>query len=196
MNSEIASSAIILKIIPFQENKVILHLFTKDLGYISAVASTAKGSYFSSMMLIEGVFKKSKSDLYKLTKLYILDTFSNLRKDFTLLQLAAKLMNILSKTLVKDKVTLPLFILTKNTLKAFSKDSCPKPLYHCFILKLLLFEGLLPTNALEMNKNLSEEEVSNYLTLATAKTFDSIKMIPITPFFEEVMEEYVTFTLS
>jgi DNA repair protein RecO len=196
MKNETASEALVLKTTPFKENKVILHLFTKEFGLISAMVSTKKSSYLSSMMLIEGVLKRGRGDFYTLTEPHILNAFANLRQDFTLLQTSAKLMNTISKILVKDKPTPALFILTKNTLKAFSKDFCPKPLYHCFILKVLLFEGLLPLNPLEMNKDLSDDEGLSYLSLATAKSFESLKTLSITPFLEKVIDEYVTFTLG
>jgi DNA repair protein RecO len=195
MNNESATEGIILKSTPFKESKVILLLFTKDFGLISAIASIKKGPYLSSMMLIEGTLSGGKSEIYTLKEPYILNSFPNLRKDFDLLQLALKLINTLSKTLVKERATPPLFTLTKNTLGAFTSMEDAKAIYFCFHLKLLLFEGLLPLNPEDIDKNLSEKEKTDYFHLATVKKFADLKGTSISPSLEQAMENYFLNTL-
>lgn len=194
MKKETATEAIILRSTPFKENKAILQLFTKEFGLLSAISTTKKTSYLSSMMLIEGSLRSGKSDMYTLNEPHILNTFPNIRKDFELLQLSMKLINTLSKTLVKERSVPPLFTLTKNTLLALIKTEDAKAIYLCYHLKLLLFEGLLPINPTDINTNLSETEKINYLTLATAKKFAELKNLSITPFLEEVIDTYVKVT--
>ena len=76
MNNEIATEGIILKSTPFKETKVILHLFTKEFGLVSAISPIKKTSYLSSMMLIEGSLKRGRSDMYSLKEPHILNSFS------------------------------------------------------------------------------------------------------------------------
>ncbi|MCH9620962.1 MAG: DNA repair protein RecO [Chlamydiia bacterium] len=195
MNNETSTAAIILKATPFKETKVILQLFTEVFGPASCIVSTKKLSHLSSMMLIEGNLRRGRGDLYTLSEPYILDAFANLRKDFDLLQLCAKLMNTLSRTLVKERSVAPLFLLTKNTLKAFSIESNNKAIYLCFLLKLLLFEGLLPLHPERVSKDLTEDEKLALLTLATAKNFSELDDIEITPSLEEAIEDYLLATV-
>lgn len=192
MQKECSIEAIIMKSIPFKENKVILHLFSSELGLISAISSVKKKAYLSSMMVIQATVKKGKGDLYSISERHIIDTFSNLREDFSLLQISMKMMNLLSQTLVKDRAIKPIYLLTKNTLKAFTKNSNQNAIYVCFILKLLLFEGLLPLDSDCVSKEFSEEEKEMYLTIATAKKFADLNELSITPQFSEVIENYLT----
>lgn len=148
------------------------------------------------MMYIEGNLHRDRSDMYTLTDAHILDAFANLRTDFTLLQLSAKLINTLSKTLVKDRAVYPLFLLTKNTLKTFSKEGNNEAIYYCYLLKLLLFEGLLPVNPDEMETNFSDDEKMDYLSLATAKSFESIEKIVVTKQLQEAIENYTLLILQ
>ena len=190
MKKETATAALILKATPFKESKVILQLFTKTLGPISAITSTKKTAYLSSMMHIEGVFKRGRGDLYTMTEPHILNTFPDLRKDFDLLKLSSQMTNTLSTTLVPGRAVPALFVLTKNTLKNLSPKSNNKAIYLCFLLKLLLFEGLLPLNPEDMNSAFSEIEKDHYLTLATAKNFDMIQDLSITKTLKESIETY------
>ena len=143
------------------------------------------------MMLIEGGFHRGRGDLYTLSDPHILDTFPHLRTDFSLLQLSSKLIHLLSKVLVKDREVFPLFSLTKNTLKAFSTEGNNLAIYSCYLLKLLLFEGLLPLQPEALDSTLDEDEKLTYLTLATAKNFASLKKLIITARLEKGIEEYV-----
>ncbi len=194
MNNEIASQGLILKSTPFKDNQVILQLFTKELGLISAVSSVKKSLYLSSMMLIEGSLKGGKSEVYSLKEPHILNSFPNLRNDFDLLQLSIKMISTLSKTLVKQKPVPAIFTLTKNTLCAFSSIKDAKAIYLCFYLKLLLFEGLLPLNPEDMDKDLSEGEKTDYLDLATVKKFADLKDKNISVYLEKVIENYLADT--
>lgn len=195
MKKEISISALVLNSTPFKENKLILQLFSKELGPISAIASTKKSAYLSSMMHIEGAVKKGRGDLYTLMEPHILDAFPNLRQDFDLLQLATKTTTALQKTLVPGREVAALFILTKNTLKAFSTTSNNNAIYLCFLLKLLLFEGLLPLNPEDMNKDFTHEEKDLYLSLATAKSFESLKTLETTIPLKTSVEEYILETI-
>ena len=147
------------------------------------------------MMYIEGNLCRGRSDMYTLSDAHILDAFPNLRTDFSLLQLSSKLINTLSKTLVKDRAVQPLFLFTKNTLKAFSKEGNNEAIYYCYLLKLLLFEGLLPTNPDEMEKKFSDNEKIDYLNLATAKSFESVEKIVVTKELQEAIDNYTLLTL-
>ncbi len=190
MKKETATRALILKATPFKENKVILQLFTEKFGPASAIASTKKSAYLSSMMHIEATFRRGRGDMYTLSQPHIIDTFPNLRKDFNLLQQGAKMMGILSKTLVPERAVPALFILTKNTLKSLSTKSNNSAIYLCFLLKLLLFEGLLPLNPEDMKSTFDHAEKDLYLTIATAKNFECLKGLSITEAFKTTIEEY------
>jgi DNA repair protein RecO len=190
MKKETATQALILKSTPFKENKVILQLFTEEFGPASAIASTRKSAYLSSMMHIEGTLKRGRGDMYTLTEPHIINTFPNLRTDFDLLQLATQLVNTLSRTLVPERAVPALFVLTKNTLKALSKENNDKAIYLCFLLKLLLFEGLLPLNPEDMESSFDDVEKDLYLTIATAKNFESLKELAVTETFKKSVEEY------
>lgn len=190
MKKETATRALILKSTPFKENKVILQLFTEKFGPASAIANTKKTAYLSSMMHIEGTLKRGRGDMYTLTDPHIIDTFPNLRKDFDLLQQATKIINILSKTLVPERAVPALFVLTKNTLKFLSKENNNNAIYLCFLLKLLLFEGLLPLNPEHMNNAFDNIEKDLYLTIATTKNFESLKELAITESFKKSIEDF------
>jgi DNA repair protein RecO len=195
MKKETHSRALILKTTPFSEGKVILQMFSEVFGLVSAIAGTKKLAHLSSMMLIEGNFRRGRGDLYTLSEPFILDAYPNLRTDFEIMQLCAQLMNTLSRTLVKDRPTPPLFLLTKNTLKAFSPKVSNKAIYLCFLLKLLLFEGLLPFNPEMVSKDLDDDEKLALLSLATTKKFKDLEAISITPSLEEAIESYLINTL-
>ncbi|MCH9811654.1 DNA repair protein RecO [bacterium] len=195
MKKETSIEALILKSTPFKENKLILQLFCKEMGPISAIVNTKKTAYLSSMMHIEGSVKKGRGDLFTLTEPHIINAYPNLREDFGRLQLANKIITSLQKTLVPARAVPALFILTKNTLKALTKESNEKALYSCFLLKLLLFEGLLPLHPEDMNKEFSEEEKDHYLTLATAKNFESLLELKMTASLVHTIENYTQETL-
>ena len=190
MKKETSIEALILRSTPFKENKLILQLFCRELGPISAIASTKKTAYLSSMMHIEGSVKKGRGDLYTLLEPHILNAYPNLREDFDRLQLATKMISSLQRTLVPGRAVPALFVLAKNTLKALTKESNASALYCCFLLKLLLFEGLLPLAPEDMNKDFSNLEKDLYLTLATAKNFDALLDLKTTESLEHTIEEY------
>ena len=190
MYKSTAIEAIILKSTPFNDKKVMLTLFTNTFGLVSASCQLKKSSYLSSMMLIEGTLIKGKNDIHSLKDHYILNPFPNLREDFDILQIAGKMINILSLILVKGRAVLPLFILTKNTLKALSKGNNIKAIYLCYLTKLLLFEGLLPMNYEKIEPHLSEDDQSTYLELATSKKISLLNELSISPVLEKAIENY------
>jgi DNA repair protein RecO len=144
----IETKAIVLKSTPFDESSKIVHLFTQDLGIISAVVKKISEKRLDLIQattpLFEGKFhlKKTQSDLHKVIDISAISYHHLIKEDFYLLKSSFDILQLILKTQIKNRPLPLLYQLTSVYLNEFEKTEAKQHLLLSFYLKFLRHEGL------------------------------------------------------
>ena len=160
---------IVLKNIPFQESDLIIKGINEKGAQVSFIAKSAlksrkrfTGSVLEPGSYIALEYKKSRSSLPRLNQAWFLEDFPGLRKSYERLNLALyflKLISYISQEGARDSEEL--FHLLGNALKETETSKNLKSLKLFFEMKLLKWEGALPTDLKKdqiLKKRLNEHE--------------------------------------
>ncbi|MBN2479630.1 MAG: DNA repair protein RecO [Parachlamydiales bacterium] len=204
--------ALTLKVIPYSDRSKIITALTKDFGIVSIMVNnlTFKKSNFvsftSPFTLSEVIIKETKSDLFSLKDVNIIDQNLHLRKDFEYLRYAGKMTKAIIDLHFQFKKSNTIFVLLEKFLKNIFIN--PKSLYMSFLLKVLLNEGLINPklrcnicNSLATNLSSGETICDKHIQkgsfifskseydilhlLTYTKSFSDIKQIDLSTNFEE-----------
>ena len=186
---------IVLKTIPFKESDRILSLFTPDRGVMSLFVRGLSKSRPSIVNLTtplcrgEFIFRKGRSDLHRFIDGTIMDMHLKLRRSYSHLECAGKMLNAISTSQMAGKAAPGLYALLASYLSHLSDFSeCAAP-WASFQLKLLLHEGLLALDGADSEiSSFSGEDWKTLLLLSHARRFDILKNLEVTPPFAEAVE--------
>ena len=148
MKDNIKTECIILKKLPYKERDLFVVLFSKDLGKIVAKAkgglkvNSRWGSLLETMNLIKTNLYK-RDDYFYITESKVIDTFINIKRDVERSFIAMEILKLIDKTQTQSNDSEKLFQLLVSVLKAIKNTNKLKEHYYYFLLKLLVFEGIL-----------------------------------------------------
>lgn len=146
VNSE-TQLAILLRSTPYLNTARILTLYTRTLGLLSAYTRKTS-AHTDPFHLAEWILKPSKTELYTVSDVHLLDPLTALRSTHAHLTFAGALANTLLQSQLPGKPSPLLFDLTLHYLRALPTFPQPATLLASYRLKLLLHEGHLSADEL------------------------------------------------
>jgi DNA repair protein RecO len=161
------SLALILKCTPYGEQDKIIMLFTPHLGKISAYAKAS--SFLQPLSLIETIIQTTKSDLFRIKDLKLLDSHLSLRETFPSLKASLQIADFTVR-FFPERVEKPhIFALLTLYLQKMAALKKPENIFYSFFLKTLHIEGLIDV----------EELPSHLMPLALSRKWAEIDAIDL-----------------
>jgi DNA repair protein RecO (recombination protein O) len=150
--SLVKSEAFVLKSFKYGEASKIVTLFTRDYGKINAIVKGARNSKSKLCGTVESmnyinaiIYLKENRELHLISNAEYLESFMNIISDFSKLEAAYKIIEILSKSLPERDVNKLLFEILKNTFTKLNsaERNCLNYVLH-FQIQLINILGLNP----------------------------------------------------
>ncbi len=126
------TAGIITKTTKFSETSLIVTVITKDLGKISAIANNARSSRsqlrmglqlfaYSEIVVFEG---KSRTGLYKINEVSLIEGFQGIRNSLEKLAYASYFAEVANEAVAENSPDDEIMRLLLNTLFALDRDLC------------------------------------------------------------------------
>lgn len=127
------TEGIVTKTTKYSETSLIVTVITRDYGKISAIANNVRSSKSHMLMGLqlfsfsEIVFyeSRSKTGLYKLNEMSVIESFGNIRSDLEKLAYASYFAEVANSAVSEDNPDEEILRLLLNTLFALDRDLCP-----------------------------------------------------------------------
>ena len=127
------TEGIVTKTTKYSETSLIVTVITRDYGKISAIANNVRSSKSHMLMGLqlfsfsEIVFyeSRSKTGLYKLNEMSVIESFGNIRTDLEKLAYASYFAEVANSAVSEDNPDEEILRLLLNTLFALDRDLCP-----------------------------------------------------------------------
>ena len=146
----INTQGIVLKSVIYKENDLILTIFSRKLGKISAIARGAKKSK-SSLLSSSQIFAysnftlKREGNMYRVTQSEIIKSFYNLSYNFDAFSYATYILKLIDNFMIDNQPNNRLFVLLAQSLYLFSEENIDMQYVTlCFELKFLDYIGFRP----------------------------------------------------
>lgn len=146
----INTQGIVLKSVTYKENDLILTIFSRKLGKISAIARGAKKSK-SSLLSSSQIFAysnftlKREGNMYRVTQSEIIKSFYNLSYNFDAFSYATYILKLIDNFMIDNQPNNRLFVLLAQSLYLFSEENIDMQYVTlCFELKFLDYIGFRP----------------------------------------------------
>lgn len=159
------TQGIVLKAVTYKENDLILTIFTRKLGKISAIARGAKknkSALLSSCQIFAyaNFTLKKEGNMYRVTQSEIIKSFYNLSYNLEAFSYATHILKLIDNTLVDSQSNNRLFILLAQSLYLYSEEKIDMEyITLCFELKFLDYIGFKPIVSICVNCN--EKNLNN-----------------------------------
>lgn len=144
------TQGIVLKAVRYEENDVILTLFTRKLGKIAALAKGAKknkSSLLSSSQLFSysNYTLKKQGSMYRVSQSDIIKSFYDISYDIEAFSYATYITKLVEGSTLENQTNNRLFILLAQTLHLYTQpDVDKKYITRAFELKFLDYIGFKP----------------------------------------------------
>ena len=144
------TQGIVIKSVTYKENDLILTIYTRKLGKISAIARGAKKSksclLSSSQIFAYSNFTlKKEGNMYRVTQSEIIKSFYNLSYNFEAFSYATYILKLIDNFIVDNQSNNRLFILLAQSLYLFCEEDIDMEYVSlCFKLKFLDYIGFKP----------------------------------------------------
>lgn len=144
------TQGIVLKSVRYKENDLILTIFTKKLGKVSALAKGAKKNK-SSLLPCSQIFSysdytlKKQKDMYNINQASCIKSFFDLAYDIEAFSYASYVSKIVENSIFENQTNNKLFYLFLNTLNLYTKKDVDKRyITRAFEIKYLDVMGFRP----------------------------------------------------
>lgn len=216
------TQGIVLKAVRYEENDVILTLFTRKLGKVSVLAKGAKrnkSALLSSSQLFaySNYTLKKQGSMYRVNQSEIIKSFYDLSYDIESFSYATYVTKLVENTTLENQTNNRLFVLLAQTLYLYTQENVDKKfITRAFELKFLDYIGLKPVinrcsccqnkdlsnatfNVYEggvLCKNCSEEVEENLkIDMTTLKLMEYILSNDILKCSKAKVSKYITYEL-
>lgn len=146
----INTQAIVLKSVRYKENDLILTLFTRKLGKISAIAKGAKKSK-SPLLSSSQVFSysnytlKKQNDIYRIVQTDVIKSFYDIAYDIDSFSYATYILKLVENSTFENQTNNRLFLLLAKTLNFYTNKDIDKYfLTRIFELQFIDYLGFKP----------------------------------------------------
>lgn len=156
------TQGIVLKAVRYEENDVILTLFTRKLGKVAALAKGAKknkSSLLSSSQLFSysNFTLKKQGNMYRVSQSDIIKSFYDLSYDIEAFSYSTYVTKLVESSTVENQTNNRLFVLLAQTLYLYTQENTDKKfITHAFELKFLDYIGFKPVVTRCINCNSKE----------------------------------------
>lgn len=144
------TQGIVLRAVKYKENDLILTIFTRKLGKISAIAKGArrtKSALLSSCQVFAySTFTlKKQNNIYRVTQAEIIKTFYQISYNIDIFSYATYILQLIDHNIEEDTTNNRMFVLLAQTLYLLSQEE-PDTLFikNAFELKFLDYIGFRP----------------------------------------------------
>ncbi|MBU5307714.1 DNA repair protein RecO [Clostridioides mangenotii] len=163
------TQGIVLRAVKYKENDLILTLFTRKLGKVSAIAKGARrnqSSLLSSCQLFSysDFILKKQGNMYRVTQSDIIKNFYNISYDFEAFSFAAYIIKLVESSIYENQTNNRLFTLLAQTLYLYTQENADNQyVTSAFELKFLDYAGVKPVvdKCIYCSKKKSESFVFN-----------------------------------
>lgn len=144
------TQGIVLKAVRYEENDVILTLFTRKLGKIAALAKGAKrnkSSFLSSSQLFSysNYTLKKQGNMYRVSQSDIIKSFYDISYDIDAFSYATYITKLVEGSTLENQTNNRLFILLAQTLHLYTQNDVDKQfITRAFEIKFLDYIGFKP----------------------------------------------------
>lgn len=144
------TQGIVLKAVRYEENDVILTIFTRKLGKVSALAKGAKrnkSALLSSSQLFAycNYTLRKQGSMYRVSQSDIIKSFYDISYDIDAFSYATYITKLVENSTLENQTNNRLFVLLAQTLYLYTQvDVDKKFVTHAFELKFLDYIGLRP----------------------------------------------------
>lgn len=145
------SHAIVLRRQDFRESSLLVTLYTKDFGKITGIAKGVKtsnpnfSSYLELFNHVEIVFyERSRSQLYLITQVDIVNSFNEIRKDLIRLSYASFIIQLLDEVTELKASDKEIFDLSLSALSKIATNKNLRLISYIYQIKLFHVLGLFP----------------------------------------------------
>lgn len=162
---------VILSVVPFKERDEIATVFTPE-GKISLIRKwgrTGKKGALTPLTRCEFFFEEGRGELKKLKEMRLIDPFFSHRNDFETLKAALSCLKAIQMTQEGEAPSEPLYRLLIKILEALPTFPDKAVLLSLFYLKILLYEALIPLEALDLE--MAELAATTSLKLLYGKSY-------------------------
>lgn len=161
------TQAIVIKSVKYKENDLILTLFSRKLGKVSAIAKGAKKSK-SPLLSTSQVFSygnytlKKQGEMYRVYQADLIKSFYNIAYNIDSFAYATYITKLVENSIFENQSNNRLFVLLAQTLNLYLDDEVDKRfLTRVFELKYLDYMGLKP----QINRCTSCLKVDNSMNI-------------------------------
>ena len=149
----IKTRGIVIKRIPYSDNKLILHLFTKDCGRISSIVQVGKSMrskykrHLSNplQLLDVDLVRKNDSGFYQIREFKHAYIFKSISSDVRRASIAMYLIEFFNKTTQGIDVNVPYFKFCWTAIQSLDQNAKVENLHLYIITKALRYMGLQPS---------------------------------------------------
>ncbi|MGX4600823.1 DNA repair protein RecO [Faecalimicrobium sp. JNUCC 81] len=144
------TQGIVLKAVRYEENDVILTLFTRKLGKVAALAKGAKrnkSSFLSSSQLFSysNYTLKKQGNMYRVSQSDIIKSFYDISYDIDAFSYATYITKLVEGSTLENQTNNRLFILLAQTLHLYTQNDVDKQfITRAFEIKFLDYIGFKP----------------------------------------------------
>lgn len=144
------TQGIVLKAVRYEENDVILTLFTRKLGKVAALAKGAKrnkSSLLSSSQLFSysNYTLKKQGNMYRVSQSDIIKSFYDISYDIDAFSYATYITKLVEGSTLENQTNNRLFILLAQTLHLYTQNDVDKQfITRAFEIKFLDYIGFKP----------------------------------------------------
>ena len=144
------TQGVVLRLSGYSENDVILTIFTRNIGKVSAIAKGAKRNK-SSLMAASQLFAfsdftlKKQRGMYRVSQAQVIKSFYDIAYDLDAFSYASYISRLVENSLLENQTNVKLFALLVKTLYLLSKEDTDKKLIAtAFELKFSDYMGFCP----------------------------------------------------
>ncbi|WP_042275585.1 DNA repair protein RecO [[Clostridium] dakarense] len=144
------TQGIVLKAVRYEENDVILTLFTRKLGKVAALAKGAKrnkSSFLSSSQLFSysNYTLKKQGNMYRVSQSDIIKSFYDISYDIDAFSYATYITKLVEGSTLENQTNNRLFVLLAQTLHLYTQNDVDKQfITRAFEIKFLDYIGFKP----------------------------------------------------
>ncbi|MBA3721370.1 MAG: DNA repair protein RecO [Parachlamydiaceae bacterium] len=186
------TEGIILHMIPYQNYDQILTVFTPEEGVLKFFCKKAKtkSQRFSPLTKVEVIYKEKNSELYACEEITPLQTYHNLRTNFSHLQVGCELVRAIHTSQFVGKAAPLLYQLLMYYLEKIPLVKDPYTLSAGFKLKILKHEGVLNDDPQSYHLKLfSMDELALLDILTHGQSYQQLSQLSIPVGFNDKIEK-------
>lgn len=193
------AEGIVLHATPFQDNDIILTIFTPTYGLIKLFVKAARKRKTLIPAVVEPfthaefLFTEGRGELGKFREASIIGLNLALRADLNCLGAASEILQAIYHSQLNGKEASKLFKLLLIYLKELPRAAFPYSLSRSFYLKLLRHEGLMDISSdLEISPSISlkEDEKEQFLILTGSRTIQTLSDMEISNELSQKIKNY------